>query len=107
MADALTILTAQGAAAAARPLMNLSRSPTVVNHGDHVSIELDSGLQAEIAGFIIRQIDAEPGEIRIEGLGGVFARVAARKYGTWAAGFLGGAFGLGWLTGGRRKGRKA
>lgn len=107
MAEALTILAAQGAAAAARPVMGLSRSPTVVNYGDHVAIELDSGLQAEIADFIIRQIEAEPGTIRVVGLGGVFARVAARKYGTWAAGFLGGAFGLGWFTGGRRKGRKA
>lgn len=104
MAEAITILGAQAAAAAARPVMSLSRSPTVVNHPDHVSIELDAGLQDEVAEFLIRQLDSEPGSIRVVGLGGVFIKVLIRKYGIWAAGALGVSFGAGWLTkGGKRK----
>jgi len=106
MADALTILAAQGAAVAARQVMTLSRVPTVVNEGDHVTIELDAQLQDEVAAFLLRQLAAEPGSLRVSGLGGVMAKVIARKYGAWAAGLMGGAFGLGWLTGARKKGRR-
>ncbi len=103
MAEAITILSAQAAAAAARPVMSLSRSPTVINYGDHVAIELDAGLQDEVAAFLIRQLDSEPGAIRVVGLGGVFIKVLARKYGLWAAAALGVSFGSGWLTRGKRK----
>ncbi len=104
MADAVSILVAQTAAQAARPVMGLSRAPTVVNYGSYVAIELDALQQEEVAAFLIRQLDAEPGAVRVTGLGGVFLRVLARKYGLYAAGSWAAAFGLGWLTGGRKKG---
>lgn len=103
MAEAITILAAQAAAAAARPVMGLTHSPMVVNHDDHVSIEFDPELQGQVADFLIRQLDSEPGKIRVVGLAGVFLRVVLRKYGLWAAGALGVSFGAGRLTGGKRK----
>lgn len=104
MAELLPILVAQAAAAAARPLMGLSSAPVVVNNGDHVSIVFDGPLQDEAADFLIRQLDAAPGTVRVEGLGGILIKVLFRKYGLWAGGSLAAAFGLGWLTGGRKKG---
>ncbi len=104
MADAVSILVAETAAQAARPIMGLSRAPTVTNYGSYVALELDSDLQKEVADFLIRQLDAEPGAVRVTGLGGVFLRVLARKYWPWTLGSLGASFGLGLLTGGKKKG---
>ncbi len=113
MADSLAIFSAQAAATAARPIMSLSRTPTVVNNGAYVTIELDAQLQDEVAAFILRQLAGTPstepgapgagGGIHVDGLGGVLLKVLVRKYGLWAGGALGGAFGLGWLTGGKKR----
>lgn len=99
------LLIGQAAAVAAQPALSLSRAPTVVNYGSYVVIELDPQLQGEVADFIIRQLEAEPGAVRVSGLGGVLARVLARKYSAWIGGTVAGAFGLGWLSKGV-KGRK-
>lgn len=102
---AVPVLIAQAAALAAQPALSLSRAPAVVNYGSYVVIELDPQLQGEVAEFIIRQLEAEPGAVRVAGLGGVLARVLARKYSGWIGGALAGSFGLGWLTKGRGKKR--
>jgi hypothetical protein len=99
MAALVPILVAQAAAQASRPLMGLSYAPTVVNDGDAVSIVIDGPLQDEMADFLIRQLDATPGAVRVDGLGGVLIKVLVRKYGLWAGGALASAFGLGWFTG--------
>lgn len=102
---AVPVLIAQAAALAAQPVLSLSRAPAVVNYGSYVVIELDPQLQKETADFIIRQLEAEPGAVRVAGLGGVLARVLARKYSGWIGGALAGSFGLGWLSKGRGKKR--
>lgn len=99
------VLIAQAAAVAAKPALSLSRAPQVVNYGGYVVIELDPELQGEVADFIIRQLEAEPGAVRVAGLGGVLARVLARKYSAWIGGALAGSFGLGWLSKGKGKKR--
>lgn len=103
MAEALTILAAQAAAAAAKPVMGLSYPPTVINEGAYVTIQLDATQQTEVADFLIRQLESAPGAIRVSGLGGVFLRVLVRKYGIWAGASLASAFGLGWLTKGVKR----
>jgi hypothetical protein len=103
MADLVPVLIAQAAATAARPVLSLSRAPAVVNYGTHVTIELDPELQSEVADFIIRQIESEPGAVRVSGLAGVLARVIARKYSPWLGGSLALAYGLGWFTKPRKK----
>ena len=102
---AVPVLIAQAAAIAAQPALSLSKAPAVVNYGSYVVIELDPQLQGEVADFIIRQIESEPGSIRVAGLGGVLARVVARKYSAWIGGALAGSFGLGWLSKGKGKKR--
>lgn len=102
---ALPVLVAQAAAIAARPALSLSKAPTVVNYGDYAVIELDQVDQEQIAAFILRQLDGEPGAVRVQGLGGVVLRVLARKYWGHLAGAAGGFFGLGWLTSASKKGR--
>jgi len=99
------VLIGQAAAIAAQPALSLSRAPAVVNYGSYVVIELDPQLQGEVAEFIIRQLESEPGAVRVSGLGGVLARVLARKYSAWIGGALAGSFGLGWLST-KAKGKK-
>jgi hypothetical protein len=99
------VLMGQALAIAAQPALSLSRAPAVVNYGSYVVIELDPALQKEVADFIIRQLESEPGAVRVAGLGGVLARVLARKYSGWIGGALAGSFGLGWLST-KAKGKK-
>lgn len=97
------VLLAQALSAASRPVLSLSKSPDIIDYGSYVEIVLDPQLQDEIAAFIIRQLEREPGKIRVAGLGGVVARVVGRKYWGWLAGALGGAFTFGRFSGGRKK----
>lgn len=98
------VYLATAAAVAARPVLSLSRQPEIVNHGDYAEIVLDPELQQQTADFILRQLAAEPGPVRIVGLGGVVLRVLARKYFGWIGGTVAGSFVLGRLTaaGGRK-----
>jgi hypothetical protein len=98
MANASTLLIAEGAAVAAKSAMHLSHAPEVQAFPDHVEIILDADLQDQVAAFIIRQIESDPGDIRIIGMGGVWVKVLIKKYGLWVAGALAGAFGFGFIT---------
>lgn len=82
------VLQAQAAALAAKEVIGMDRAPTVLNYGTYAAIELDAEQEDQIARFIIRQLDREPGQVRIN-LAGVALKVLARKYWPHLAGLVG------------------
>lgn len=79
------VLQAKAAAMAARPIFGFTSEPMVINYGTYAEIELDQVQQEQLSAWIIRQLDAEPGAVRVN-LAGVFLRVLVRKYWPWIAG---------------------
>jgi len=95
--SAAQVLVGRAAALAMQQVMSLSRMPDVFDQGDHALIVLDDQAQDQVAAFIVRQLDAAPGPIRIAGVAGVVLKVIARKYWGYLVGTLGAGMGLGAL----------
>jgi pyocin large subunit-like protein len=96
------VLIAQAAAAAAKPIFGFDEMPHVQNYGDYSEIVLTPAQQDQVAAFIIRQLDAEPGAVRVD-LSGVMTRVLSRKYWAYGLGAVAAGAALGSLFTPRRK----
>jgi hypothetical protein len=76
--------------------------PALVNHGDYYSLVFTPEQEANLSAWIVRQINHDPGPIRIES-GGIVRRVIAKQYWPHILGIaaVGGA--LGYFLRGRKR----
>lgn len=63
-------------------------SPEVKNQGEYYEVVLTPPQEDALAEFIRRQLNQDPGDVRID-LSGVAMKVIARQYWPWALGLVG------------------